>query len=67
MDDSNNEPQLHSSDLLAMTNAALHCLFPTYDTLPPYFRQWIKDGLMIEMHKAYQNSVYAREAMKDDT
>jgi hypothetical protein len=62
----NKEPQLHSSDLLAMTNTALHCLIPAYGDLPPYFRQWIKDGLMIEMHKAYQNSVYAREAMNDD-
>ena len=63
---SKNEPELHSSDLIAMTEAALKCLFPTYEDMQPHFRQWIKDGLMNEMHKAYQNSVYMREAMKDD-
>ena len=63
---SDNEPELHSSDLVAMTEAALNCLFPTYGDMPPYFRQWIKDGVMTEMHKAYQNSVYARDAKKDD-
>lgn len=56
---------IHSSDLIAMTEKALDCLSPGWRSFPDYYRQWIKDGLMIEMHKAYQNSPYAREALKE--
>jgi hypothetical protein len=59
------EPELHSSDLLAMTECALNALMPQFQGLPPPLRQWIKDGLMMDMHKAYQNSAYARNAMED--
>jgi hypothetical protein len=57
---------IHSSELLAMTECALDGLMPGWRQMPPTLRQWIKDGLMIDMHKAYSNSRYARTAMEDD-
>ena len=59
------EPELHSSDLYAMTECALDALFPNWRQMPPSYRQWVKDGLAGEMYKAYQNSAYARNAMED--
>jgi len=57
---------LHSSDLIAITDCALDKLVPGWRDMPPSFRSWIKAGLMIDLHKAYSNSVYARTAMEDD-
>jgi hypothetical protein len=59
------EPDMHSSDLMAMSECALDALFPAWRQMPPSFRQWLKDGLMMDMYKAYQNSAYARNAMED--
>ena len=64
MDD--NDTGLHSSDLMAMTDAALDALMPQWRDLPPFLCQCVKDGLMIRIHNAYSNSKYAREALSDD-
>jgi hypothetical protein len=57
---------MHSSDLIAITDCALDKLVPGWRDMPPSFRSWIKAGLMIDLHKAYSNSVYARTAMEDN-
>jgi hypothetical protein len=44
---------MKSSELLAITEAALDFCSPEWRKLPPLMRQAVKDGMMTHIHEAY--------------
>ena len=55
---------MNSSQLTAMTEAALSFCVPTWRDLPPMIQESIKDGMSQHLHEAYMRAQEAEGAKR---